>query len=125
MHPKTRPSPLCSQHGTDALRDQQTVFCAPREGLGRAASHNRNKMHGSFGLHLLGGRQAEIQIDRFRDAIANLRASFQAAAAIYRVDLEPPEIEISQDHSRIAADLEELKSGAVSPAERQPIEVAR
>jgi len=27
----------------------------------------------------------------FREAIANLRASFQAAAAIYRVDLEPPE----------------------------------
>jgi hypothetical protein len=51
--------------------------------------------------------------------------SSQAAAAIYRVDLEPPEIEISQDHTRIATDLEELKSGAVSPAEREPIELAR
>jgi hypothetical protein len=45
----------------------------------------------------------------FREAIANLRGSFQAVAAIYRVDLEPPEIETSEEHTRIAADLDQLK----------------
>jgi hypothetical protein len=45
----------------------------------------------------------------FREAIANLQGPFQAAAAIYRVDLEPPEIETSRDHGRIAADLDQLK----------------
>jgi hypothetical protein len=48
----------------------------------------------------------------------------QAAAAIYRVDLEPPEIEISQDHTRIAADLEQLKSGAASHSNERREEFA-
>jgi Dynamin family len=61
----------------------------------------------------------------FREAIGNLRASFQVAAAIYRVDLEPQEIEVSQDQPQVAADLEQLKTGAVSHLESDALELSR
>jgi hypothetical protein len=52
-------------------------------------------------------RLQQLILEMVPEAIAILRASFsQAAAVIYCVDLEPPEIEISQDHTRIAAEME-------------------
>jgi hypothetical protein len=45
----------------------------------------------------------------FREAVANLRTSFQSAATIYRAEIDAPEVESPQDNGQLAADLEELK----------------
>jgi GTPase Era involved in 16S rRNA processing len=61
----------------------------------------------------------------FREAIANLRASFRSAAAIYRIDLESAGIEIPRDHVQIAADLEELKNEAAGRVDHKPTALPR